>query len=933
MNLDRQQFQAARRWFDRLSELAPVEHPALLADCADAAVRAQVQSWLEQSREADVTDAEASTEPLVKAAFLKACLQRQETRAAESLLGQVHGRYRLIERIGQGGSGQVYRAVPADANSPSYAIKMLHRELLDHLDLQKRFDTEREILGALRHPNIALLIDAGRWSDGSPYLVMEYVDGEPIDVWCRRRRASLETRLRLMLKVCEAVQAAHGRLIVHRDLKPGNILVDQHGNPKLLDFGIAKVLGGAGLDNTLLLTREQGGMMTLRYAAPEQVNAETVGTATDIHALGVILYELLTTRSPFVDEGDVSAQVVRAIVEREPAPPGQRLRKLQASETPGLLPGHQVHEDLDAIVLKAMRKSPQERYTSADSLREDLLNFLEGRPVLARKGSGWYRARKFIRKHWIPLSSLALVVLAIALSAVKLRVERDRAELERDRADQTVQFLNRILQQASPTENGGSAPTVADVALAAAETIPASTELTAPVKVGLMTTLGETVSSQGRFREAVRIFDQALRLADAMGSAADPLQRAKLLDSKANAFVHLGDMEAAAALFPDIIQSLDRAGTSAGDATRLHSLRLMNRIRFGQGRYAEAQAFAEQQIAQELKRLGGLTIAELTAKAGVDESLWDLGSALHQKCTALYNQNRLREALDFCEQSQALRARIFPDTHPNQTTSLTTLHRIYVDLGEIERAQKALQTAFDQTLKIFGPEHMETAVFSSNLGSAAIRRFEFERAREILSNSLRIIENTVGPKNPQALRLRLVLAQNDYLAGDLSKACSAFATLAEQAASLGGAALYTQVDARVGLSKCAWRQGQSAAAIQLAEAVLAMPLPSSAGMDRSTVLARTLIAAARLDLGEAEQALRQIRALRQDMQTATPATFGLASTWWIEARSLQALQAPDAEIDAAFAHCRDWLKRDWSRDLLDPLLLAEVPGWHPEHAP
>jgi len=291
------------------------------------------------------------------------------------------GPFRLLRVLGRGGMGSVYLAERADGEvEQRVAIKVIGKWRLEPAFVD-RFLRERQILATLNHPGIARLLDVGHTSGGQPYLAMEYVDGVPIDDYAAK--LDLRRKLTLFLKACEAVSYAHRNLIIHRDLKPSNILVDSSGELKLLDFGIAKILD-ATIDQAL--TQERA--LTPAFASPEQVRGAAQATTTDVYSLGAVLYKLLTGQSPHVLSNHSQQDLELAVCLTEPAAPS----RLNPS-----LP-----KDIDAIVLKALRKEPEERYGSADALAGDIRAFLESRPVAARRGSAWYRSRKFLRRYWQP---------------------------------------------------------------------------------------------------------------------------------------------------------------------------------------------------------------------------------------------------------------------------------------------------------------------------------------------------------------------------------------------------------------------------------------------------------------------------------------------------------------------------------------------------
>ena len=342
------------------------------------------------------------------------------------------GPYRLETLLGCGGMGSVYSAQRADGEvTQRVAVKLIHPGG-DGPELRRRFLAERQILATLSHPNVAKLLDAGHREDGQPYLVMEYIEGTPIDVYAAE--LSVNHKVKLFLKVCAAVSYLHRNLVVHRDLKPANILVTKEGEPKLLDFGIAKVLDLSG-DSTVTAVR----MLTPDYASPEQVVGGSITTATDIYSLGAVLYKLLTGKSPRdLERG--SARAIMAAVSGESIVPPSKLAP-------------EINRDLEIVLMKALRTKPEERYASADALTDDLRAYLERRPVQARSGDAWYRARKLLRRHWMAGAVAALVIAS--LSTGLFIANRQRIIAQR-RFDELRQLSNRVidLEQAIRTLPG-----------------------------------------------------------------------------------------------------------------------------------------------------------------------------------------------------------------------------------------------------------------------------------------------------------------------------------------------------------------------------------------------------------------------------------------------------------------------------------------------
>jgi non-specific serine/threonine protein kinase/serine/threonine-protein kinase len=359
--------------------------------------------------------------------------------------GSLVGAFRLVDRIGTGGMGTVYRAERADGGFEQQVAVKLVTASLHHPDAARRFRAERQILASLRHPHIVTLLDGGVTPAGQPYLAMEYVDGVPITAYCRERRLPLAARLGLFAQVCSAVQYAHRHFVVHRDLKPANILVTADGVAKVLDFGVAKLLddpGGTAPSATLAGL----GPLTPNYASPEQLRGSPVTTSSDVYALGVLLYELLTGRRPYETEGKALDEVLRLVLETEPARPSA----LPAPVESGLpyQPRRALRGDLDAVVSRAMAKEPERRYASAEELAGDLARHLGGQPVVAREPSLAYLVRKLAARHRtavaVALVSLGLVVTALAVVVWQHRVA-GRAQARAEQRFQEVRTLANSL--------------------------------------------------------------------------------------------------------------------------------------------------------------------------------------------------------------------------------------------------------------------------------------------------------------------------------------------------------------------------------------------------------------------------------------------------------------------------------------------------------
>ena len=446
----------AERWqqmkdvLDKALDLEPSEQSSYLDQtCAgDPELRSEVESLLHSHQRAGTGFLAHPAIDLVE--------QPPAAEPRGSRVGSRAGVYEIVEEIAHGGMGEVYRARRVDGHYEKEVAVKLVRMGLDSSLLLERFRQERQILASLDHPYIARLLDGGTTAEGVPYLVMELISGVPIDEYCDARHLSITGRLQLFRQVCSAVQYAHQRLVIHRDLKPSNILVTESGEPKLLDFGIARILQPATEQVTTIMQA-----MTPEYASPEQIRGEPMTTATDVYSLGVVLYRLLTGSSPYPAKTRAWHELTRLICETDPARPSSAVSQTQTrreAEADGMTPDRlsrlressaaklkrRLTGDLDNIVLKALRKEPQRRYTSVEQLAEDVRRHLEGLPVVARKDSWSYRATKFTQRHKVGMIASAMVALAL-LTGMTLTLREARiAEANRLRAEQHFNDVRRL---------------------------------------------------------------------------------------------------------------------------------------------------------------------------------------------------------------------------------------------------------------------------------------------------------------------------------------------------------------------------------------------------------------------------------------------------------------------------------------------------------
>ncbi|MDQ2891224.1 MAG: serine/threonine-protein kinase [Gemmatimonadota bacterium] len=636
--MDSVRWQRVRSLFDSAADQRPSARAAFLAtECGDdSALRDEVTSLLAAIGDEDAAFERGAAQLLVDAG---------------TGAGRMVGPYRLITRIGHGGMGAVYEAVRADQTfEKRVAIKFI-RPGFASAAIVDRFRRERQILATFEHPNVARLLDAGAADDGQPYLVMEFVQGEPIDQYCDERKLGVRDRLGLFLQVCAAVQYAHGNLVLHRDLKPSNILVGPNGTVKLLDFGIAKLIRNDEADEpdpTATLTEAGVRPLTPEYASPEQLRDEPLSVASDVYALGIVLYELLAGRRPFVTE---SRSPFAALEERDKV--ASRPSAVVTDDT-ALLAGDdssshfrkRLTGELDNIVLKALRPEPARRYSSVAYLAEDIRRYLDGRPVSAQPDSAGYRARKFVGRHRGGVSAGVLGLLALVVGATAALVqaqraahERDAAQVARATAERTSSFLQHILS--APDGHWyrrGRANVrfedVLDDAVANADTAfrnqPAAEAL-------VRRTIGRTYGALGRYADAERQLGIALAIDRRINAPRVPDQAQDLHDLGGIHYLR-GDWKRAEPLFR---ASLALCKGAAADTTRI-CYTDANDI----GVAISAQGFAAASVPYFREAVRRSTLALGQNAPGTDVPLGNLGAAYSVQGDFRSGEGWYRKALE-----------------------------------------------------------------------------------------------------------------------------------------------------------------------------------------------------------------------------------------------------------------------------------------------
>jgi tetratricopeptide (TPR) repeat protein/tRNA A-37 threonylcarbamoyl transferase component Bud32 len=686
------------RWeelFDELAELPPPVRAGRLAGIAaeDPALAAR----LEQLLEADGDPTDFLARP---ALALIDGGGGEEPEVQPSLpAGTRIGSWRLLGLLGRGGMGEVYLAERDEGSFTQRAALKLIKRGMDSAAIVERFVRERLILSRLDHPGIARLLDGGSTADGRPFFVLDRVEGTPITVYCRDEQLGLEARLRLVQSVCAAVASAHRGLVVHRDLKPANILVAAGGTVKLLDFGIAKLLAGdQEEEEEAALTHLDARVLTPAYAAPEQILGEPVTTATDVYALGVLLFELITGALPHARErgslGALAGAVVRETTER----PSAVLRRLAGEEAPRLV--RRVAGDLDLIVLTALHRDAARRYASAAALADDLERFLAGRPIGARADTRRYRLRKFVGRHRLPVTVAALGFaallggLGLALwQAHAARLAARRADAATVRAERVKSFLLSVFRQSDPEHSGGGAVTARELLEGGARRIDA--EL-----AGDPITQADVFDAVARIEDNLALFDPAFAHATralALREKILPPGDGRIAASR----VLLGDTERARGDMDQAARTLERALAETLAARGEGSLEaaearrsLAGALRSPETR-PRAVALLRQALATFRRRLGN---GHLEAA----ETLEELGTKLEANRQYTEAEQAYREALTQLERSLGPR-------HPKVALTQADLAGLLDRLSRPAEARPLFEAAIASQRAVLGPRHISLA--------------------------------------------------------------------------------------------------------------------------------------------------------------------------------------------------------------------------------
>jgi serine/threonine-protein kinase len=705
--------------------------------------------------------------------------------AAAALAGPVPDRvgpFRVVREIGRGGMGRVFLAERVDGQfDQRVALKVIQTGAPG---VVKRFMEERRILALLAHPGIARLLDGGITNGGLPYFAMELVDGEPIDRYCDSHELSLDERLDLFVRVCDAVSYAHQHLVIHRDLKPSNILVTGDGQVKLLDFGIAKVLGPRSAGD---LTQTEHSVMTPEFAAPEQVRGTSISTATDVYSLGVLLYMLLTGERPYDVRGKSPAEVERIVCTEVPPKPSTQV-------TPAMR--RRVRGDLDLIVMTALQKEEARRYQSPAALADDLRRFRDGHAILARRDSTVYRLRKFVGRHRIGVAAGTLGVLGLIGAASRERVLRNDAELAARKSSEVEAFLVSVFDVADPmgrrATEGGSV-TARELLDRGASRIDSTLVAQPEVQAQLRSVLGRVYSNLGLYDKATPLLQRALAQRATVSGAADstvattmdllgmsllrqdkyadaePLLRAALDHrrrifgnahaSTAESVTHLAtlfeernDYNAAEPLYREALTILETAfGDSAvevGDVMNDLGLLLLRN-----SKHDEGERMLRRSLEIKVRHLG--------------ENHPHTAATMQNLAQLFQTRGRYPEAEAFHRRSLAAKRRALGDVHPSVTIGLNNLANLLTrQMGKLEEGEALAREALALDRQIFGENHSYVAASLANVGVIARMQGRFDEADSLLRQALAVNRKVFTEPHERTAGNLSAIAQIRYAIGD-----------------------------------------------------------------------------------------------------------------------------------------------------------------------
>jgi eukaryotic-like serine/threonine-protein kinase len=760
--MDSARWERIQTLFHEAADLPPAQQHAFLQEnCGDdPSLVAEVVQLLRE-------DAEASS-----------MLERDVAHVAHEVLGdgstpagEQFGRYRIKRTLGAGGMGIVYLAEREHLGS-LVAIKILRDAWLSPAR-RERFTFEQRTLAQLNHPYIARLYDADTSPDGTPFFVMEYVEGVPLTAYCAQHRCCIDDRLKLFREVCEAVVYAHQHALIHRDLKPSNILVKEDGTVRLLDFGIAKQLEvlGEAVDQTMTGLR----LMTPAYASPEQIRGEQVGIQTDVYSLGVVLYELLSGRVPFDLSSKTPAQAEKVLTEQEPERPS--LVANRAAEQSDDMPefpsaSRSLWSELDVLCLTAMHKDLRRRYASAEALLRDVDHYLKGEALEAQPDSARYRMRKFVTRNRRAVTAAAAAVVLTAgliiFFTVRLAIARNAALAQAARTQRIQKFMTNLFQG------------------------------------------GDEVAGPADSLRVVTLLDRGVQEAQSLN--AEPVVQAELYETLGGIYQKLGKLDQANTLLQSALD-LQKSHSGADSPEVAQTLVAIGQLRSDQARLDDAEKFTQQGLQMARRHLPAdnpavvkalISYGRVLAQRGsYDHAIQvlnnavniesqpgrpaaDLVNSLSALAEANYSAGHYPVADSLYRRVLEMHRKMYGERHPSVADDLGNIAAIQQDLGFYTEAEKFDRQALDITQGYYGKEHPKTAINLTMLGRALEFENKFDDSDAVLKQALAIQERVYGPVHPSVAETLNELAANESMRNDMDGAIVQFRRVAEIYRSIYG---------------------------------------------------------------------------------------------------------------------------------------------------
>ncbi|MBS4035228.1 MAG: tetratricopeptide repeat protein [Ignavibacterium sp.] len=670
-------------------------------------------------------------------------VEQNKSSFTDPYIGKQIGNYLIEGEAGVGGMGIVYTGKRNDKEfEQKVAIKILKHGITSEY-LLKRFQIERQTLANLQHQNIARLLDGGRTVDGLPYLVMEFIDGIPITECCNQKKLNIEEKLRLFREVCNAVQYAHQNLIIHRDLKPGNILVTNDGIPKLLDFGIAKLIDEDLVDETEGLTRTGVWHLTPEYASPEQIKGEKITTTSDVYSLGVLLYHILTGTQPYKITNSSPAAISKIITEEKILKPSERIT--QSSEISSnnqiinqkKLSAH-LKGDLDNIILKAMHKDPLRRYVSVEQFSDDIRRHLEGLPVFARADTITYRFSKFIRRHKVGFALFLvgnlLVFISIAAIIYQGNVaakERDKANIELKKFEEVNNFLLEMLSSADPGVEGKDIK-VYDLLDKATEDVNVKLKNHPEIKSAIKQTLGSTYIGLGDYEKAKLLLTESLE-ANKKLFGLNSKETAKGFHQLGLCYDWIGNYKAADSLYVQGIKIYEKLS----DVPPKGMADILNDF----GTFVSNLGNQDSAVVIYKKSLDIYGI--YNKEKGKKEAI-----TINNIAVSLHKQNKTAEAEKYYLEALELLTNLYGINRPEIGSIYNNLAFIYLDYDNFKAAEEAFEKAYSIKLSTLGDKHPSIGLAMINLGMLYFTSIEYKKAEISLLKSIDFFISNKATKNP-----------------------------------------------------------------------------------------------------------------------------------------------------------------------------------------